>query len=59
MQDKSTPWVAADDASKSLARQYECKICMSRQLETVFLPCGHCMSCRGCASSLVHCPVWI
>ena len=46
------PWKALDDASHALARQYECKICFARPIDTVFLPCGHAMACALCASRL-------
>ena len=27
----------------------ECKICFDRKIDSVFLPCGHAVSCRNCA----------
>lgn len=32
-----------------------CKICMSKEMDTVFLPCGHLMTCNECASKVKDC----
>lgn len=32
-----------------------CKICMSKEMDTVFLPCGHLMTCNDCASKVKDC----
>jgi len=34
-----------------------CKVCMDRDVNTVFLPCGHLVSCDQCAPKLRNCPV--
>lgn len=33
-----------------------CKICFTNEYNTVFVPCGHIISCAKCASSLNECP---
>ena len=40
-----------------LVRRYECKICMDAFIECVFLPCGHTLACRRCATKCFRCPV--
>ena len=38
-------------------RRFECKICFDSLVATVFLPCGHCMTCRECGMKFSHCPL--
>lgn len=38
-------------------RMFECKICFDDLVSTVFLPCGHCMSCKKCAATFDMCPL--
>lgn len=38
-------------------RLFECKICFDDLVSTVFLPCGHCMSCKKCAAEFTKCPL--
>ncbi|KAH9510063.1 Baculoviral IAP repeat-containing protein 7-A [Bulinus truncatus] len=40
-----------------LRQQTVCKICMDKEVEIVFLPCGHLVSCAECASAMKDCPV--
>ena len=35
----------------------KCKICMDTQIDTVFCPCGHMVSCNACASNVELCPI--
>lgn len=35
----------------------KCKICMDRQIDTVFCPCGHMVSCSVCAANVSSCPI--
>ena len=35
----------------------ECKICYDRQVNSVFVPCGHVLACFSCANSLDACPI--
>ena len=34
-----------------------CKICLTREKNILFLPCGHFVSCNGCVFQLKTCPV--
>ena len=34
-----------------------CKICYTNELNVVFLPCGHVVSCTKCAEVLYKCPI--
>ena len=36
---------------------FKCKICMDSQINTVFCPCGHMVSCNSCASKVDSCPI--
>ncbi|KAI8745585.1 E3 ubiquitin-protein ligase XIAP [Biomphalaria glabrata] len=40
-----------------LRQQTTCKICMDREVDIVFLPCGHLVSCTECAVAMKDCPV--
>lgn len=33
-----------------------CKVCLEKEYDTVFSPCGHVVACAKCASSLLECP---
>lgn len=35
----------------------ECVVCMEKQYEVVFVPCGHVCTCMGCAMQLLQCPI--
>uniref|UniRef100_UPI00358FE397 E3 ubiquitin-protein ligase LRSAM1 isoform X2 n=1 Tax=Myxine glutinosa TaxID=7769 RepID=UPI00358FE397 len=45
-----------DISSTTLSRS-ECVVCMDRETELVFLPCGHVCCCMQCAGSLRSCPL--
>lgn len=34
-----------------------CKLCYLNECNVVFIPCGHIIACKKCASSLINCPV--
>lgn len=34
-----------------------CKICMDREIEVAFIPCGHQLACRHCALALKDCAI--
>jgi rubrerythrin len=34
-----------------------CKVCMDRDVDTVFLPCGHLVACQECSPKLKNCPI--
>ncbi|KAL3847304.1 hypothetical protein ACJMK2_018221 [Sinanodonta woodiana] len=40
-----------------LLDQSICKICMERNIELAFLPCGHLVCCAVCGQSLRFCPI--
>jgi rubrerythrin len=42
---------------KVISQLYECKLCFERRVTTVFLPCGHTMSCMNCAKNIETCPI--
>nr|XP_022335805.1 putative inhibitor of apoptosis [Crassostrea virginica] len=35
----------------------QCHVCMQKELQVVFVPCGHVCACGGCASGLDKCAV--
>ena len=35
----------------------KCKVCANNLIDSVFLPCGHIMSCTLCGLQLVNCPI--
>ena len=42
---------------REMREQTKCKICLSHQVEVLFLPCGHLACCTKCASSQDSCPI--
>ena len=40
-----------------LKEQRLCKVCMDKEVNTVFLPCGHLVCCAACSTSLRDCAV--
>lgn len=42
---------------QKLQREKLCKICMDRDIDIVFIPCGHLVTCNECSVSLSKCPV--
>jgi hypothetical protein len=45
------------EENRVLKEQMMCKICMDKDANTVFLPCGHLVSCVDCANALTKCAV--
>jgi hypothetical protein len=45
------------DENRQLKEARLCKICMDKDVDTVFLPCGHLVSCNNCARSLRNCAI--
>ncbi|KAK0042866.1 E3 ubiquitin-protein ligase XIAP [Biomphalaria pfeifferi] len=45
------------ESNNILRQQTTCKICMDREVDIVFLPCGHLVSCTECAVAMKDCPV--
>lgn len=53
---KETILSAADEV-KRLEQEKLCKICHSSEIQVLFLPCGHLVSCANCSSSVCMCPL--
>lgn len=34
-----------------------CKVCMDAEIDMVFLPCAHMVTCSTCALALTQCPI--
>ena len=47
-------WQGTSNKTKD---KYLCKICMAENCSIVFLPCGHCFTCKLCAASLEDCSI--
>lgn len=45
---------AVADAS---AKKKMCRVCMDREIDSVFVPCGHRVTCVGCGMKLTQCPL--
>ncbi|XP_052807380.1 baculoviral IAP repeat-containing protein 7-A-like [Mya arenaria] len=43
--------------NERLKESLNCKICLDRKADVIFLPCGHIVSCPQCAPALDLCPV--
>jgi len=48
------PW-QIEMENKRLKAAKTCKICLEANIEVMFLPCGHLVSCHGCASLVSRC----
>ncbi|XP_060606766.1 E3 ubiquitin-protein ligase MYLIP-like isoform X2 [Ruditapes philippinarum] len=42
--------------NQQLRELLRCKICLDRQMEVTFLPCGHLVCCFVCAANIHKCP---
>ena len=42
---------------RDMIAQLTCKICFSRVVGIIFLPCGHLVCCTSCAPAMVDCPI--
>ena len=42
---------------KELQESRKCKICLIQEINVVFLPCGHLISCLRCARAFYKCPI--
>ena len=40
-----------------LEKEHKCKVCMEREIDCVFLRCGHLMTCTFCGQKLASCPI--
>ena len=43
----------SETSSNLATKDLSCRLCMDRQISTVYLPCGHLIACSYCASSVV------
>ena len=48
------PW-QIEMENKQLKAAKTCKICLEADIEVVFIPCGHLVSCHGCSSLVSRC----
>lgn len=46
-----------EDEYKQMKDQRLCKICMEREVEITFTPCGHFVACEQCGQPLKKCPI--
>jgi hypothetical protein len=53
----SVPQQAEASVPQQAQDAYKCKICLTANLEMVFLPCGHITACLDCSQQLVQCPM--
>ena len=54
------PLVSAEEdepPSKKQRADDECKICFDKDIDSVFVPCGHVLACFSCAISVKKCPI--
>ncbi|KAM9376447.1 E3 ubiquitin-protein ligase XIAP [Pholidichthys leucotaenia] len=42
---------------RKLQKEKQCKICMDRDIDVVFIPCGHLVCCKECSMPLLKCPI--
>ena len=46
----------SDQELQRQARRAKCKVCLDEEVQISFLPCGHLVTCEGCANHLHQCP---
>lgn len=46
-----------NDCKIEVGNSFLCKVCMDREMNIVFQPCGHLMACRKCVENLQECPL--
>ncbi|XP_069039245.1 E3 ubiquitin-protein ligase LRSAM1 isoform X2 [Lepisosteus oculatus] len=44
-------------SAPSLDGSSECVVCMEKESQTIFLPCGHVCCCQACSDVLLSCPL--
>jgi len=49
--------LTATEEVRRLEKEKRCKLCNERDVEVVFLPCGHLVSCVRCSQNTSQCPV--
>ena len=45
------------EENEELKEEMNCKVCFTKFMNTVFLPCGHLACCESCAEQLKDCPL--
>ena len=48
---------AVRQSIQQLREQNICKVCLDKDVEVTFLPCGHCCCCMECSTAVDSCPV--
>ncbi|KAI2802316.1 hypothetical protein BLOT_010509 [Blomia tropicalis] len=46
-----------EQSSKPSNINLKCVLCCEKQIEVVFVPCGHQLACRKCSEKIEHCPI--
>ncbi|CAM4576115.1 unnamed protein product [Leuciscus chuanchicus] len=46
-----------EEQLRRLQEERTCKVCMGKEVNIVFIPCGHLVVCKECAPSLRKCPI--
>jgi len=49
--------LTATEEVRRLEKEKRCKLCNERDVEVVFLPCGHLVSCVQCSKNTSQCPL--
>jgi len=49
--------MSADLMNEEIREYRQCKVCLSKELGIVFLPCAHMATCPDCAPQLTNCPI--
>ena len=45
------------EKNRQLQEAMTCNVCADKEVNTIFLPCGHLVSCDRCSLKLCNCPV--
>ncbi|XDV26314.1 hypothetical protein PO909_030062 [Leuciscus waleckii] len=53
----SRDFVDPPEQLRRLQEERTCKVCMDKEVNIVFIPCGHLVVCKECAPSLHKCPI--
>lgn len=57
-QDAASPPMKSPPSSEPEApHPLQCKLCCTRIIDVVFIPCGHAMACEECADRTRRCPI--
>ncbi|XP_059390554.1 baculoviral IAP repeat-containing protein 2-like [Carassius carassius] len=49
--------LSMEEQLRRLQEERTCKVCMDKEVNIVFIPCGHLVVCKECAPSLSKCPI--